>query len=163
MTLRWRQDDLVWWEMTGLAKVSFGPQTLGAMVVALVVYVFVSFFAITVVTGAIGLLDYAAEWVFPGSHPNLVQLVGAVIAAVAGVWAARLVCDLVFSAYLARAVFWMLLVVLTMTTLGKASLNLTATQVILAAQYLAALGAAYHYFWRGRSAISLTAGLVESD
>lgn len=149
--------------MTGVAKVSSGPQTLGAVVVALVVYVFVSVFAIMVVTVSIGMFGFITEWLFSGSRPNLVQFVAAIISAVAGVWAARLVCDLVFSAYRARAVFWMFAVVLTMAMLGKASLTLTTAQLILGAQFLAALGAAYFYFWRERSPIVLASGIVQSD
>lgn len=150
-------------KMIEVGKVSFGPRTLGAMVVALVVYVFASLLVFMAATVAIGMLDFIADWLFSGSRPNVVRLVAAVIAAVAGVWAARLVCDLAFSAYRARAVFWMLAVVLTMTTLGKASPVLTTAQLILGAQYLAALCAAYYYFWRERSPIALTSGMVQSD
>ncbi|WP_269931332.1 hypothetical protein [Aminobacter sp. HY435] len=134
--------------MAGVAKSSFRPQTLGAMVVALVVYVFASFTAATLVTIAASMLAPVIDWLLFGARPNLVQLAGAVAAAVAGIVAARLVCDLAFKNYSRRLVFAMFAVVLTMTTLGDASMTFTTAQMILGLQYLAALAAAYFCFWR---------------
>lgn len=146
-----------------VAKASFGPETLGAMVVALVVYVFVSIFVVLAVTITAGALAFVVDWLLWGERPNLIQLIAVVFGAVAGIWASRLVCDLVFSAYQPRFVFWMFAVVLTMTTINKISMTFTTAQIILGAQYLVALAAAYYYFWRERSPITLTSGLIRSD
>lgn len=145
-----------------VAKASFRPETLGAMVVAQVVYVFVSIFVVLALTITADAFAFVIEWLLWGNRPNVVQLVAVVLGSVAGIWAARLVCDLAFSAYQPRFVFWMFVVVLTMTTINKMSMTFTA-QIILGGQYLVTLVAAYYCFWRERSPIAVTPGLVRSD
>lgn len=146
-----------------VAKASFRPETLGAMVVALVVYVFVSIFVVLALTLTADAFAFVVDWLLWGDRPNVVQLVAVVLGSVAGIWAARLVCDLAFSAYQPRFVFWMFVVVLTMTTINKMSMTFITAQIILGGQYLMALVAAYYYFWRERSPIAVTSGLVRSD
>ncbi|WP_156381197.1 hypothetical protein [Aminobacter sp. DSM 101952] len=148
----------------GAVQGSFGPQTIGAMVIALVVYVFASFLAIAVLALAAETFAFAIDWLLGGSRPNVIQLAGSVLGAVAGIWAARLACDLTFNAYRPRSVFWMFAVVLTMTTLSRFSLPFTTTQAILGTQYAAALAAALHYFWRDRVALAAVDGdMVRTD
>ncbi|AWC22014.1 hypothetical protein WHT83_01525 [Aminobacter sp. P9b] len=147
----------------GAAQVWFGPQTMGAMVVALVVYVFGSFLAVAVLAVAADAFAFAIDWLLGGVRPNVIQLVGSVLGAVAGIWAARLACDLTFDAYRPRAVFWMFVVVLTMTTVSRFSLPFTTTQAILGAQYVIALTAALHYFWRERAPLGVATELIRSD
>lgn len=146
-----------------MAKASFGTETLGAMVVALVVYVFVSIFVVLTVTITAGAFAFVIDWLLRGDRPNLIQLIAVVLGAVSGIWAARLVCDLAFPAYQPRFVFWMFAVVLTMTTINKISMTFTTAEIILGAQYLVALAAAFYYFWRERSPITVTTGLIRSD
>lgn len=148
---------------TGAARVWFGPQTLGAMAVALVVYVFASFLAIAVLTVAADVFAFAIDWVLGGARPNVIRLAGSVLGAVVGIWAARLACDLVFDAYLLRPVFWMFAVVLTMTTVSRLSLPFTMAQVILVAQYVIALAAALHFFWRERAPLGVTGEMLRTD
>ncbi|PWK60739.1 hypothetical protein [Aminobacter sp. AP02] len=146
-----------------VAKASFGPKTLGAMIVALVVYVFVSIFVALAVTVAADVFAVVVDLLLLGDRPNLVQLIAVVLGAVAGIWAARLVCDLAFPAYQPRSVFWMFVAVVTMITINKMSGTFRTAEIILGGQYLMTLVAAYYYFWHERSPITGQTGLVRSD
>lgn len=150
-------------DMGDAVRGAFGPQTMGAMVVALVVYVFASFFAIASLSLAADAFSFAIDFLLGGFRPNVIQLAAAMIGAAAGVWAARLACNLAFDAYLPRPVFWMFAVVLAMMALSRISLPFTMTQAILGAQYATALAAALHFFWRPRRQIAAKGDALSLD
>jgi len=147
----------------GVARVAFGPKTLGAMLLALVVYAVASYVVMLAVTLAVGVLASVAQWLLGDPNAPLIRLIGAVLGSVAGMWAARQACDMAFDAYQPRPVFWMFVVVLLAAAGSRVSGNLDIAQLVLGAQYLAALLAAFFYFWTTRSPITTTTGMVRSD
>lgn len=147
----------------GVARVAFGPKTLGAMLLALVVYVVASYVVMLAVTLAVGVLASVAQWLLGDPNAPLIRLIGAVLGSVAGMWAARQACDMAFDAYQPRPAFWMFVVVLLAAAGSRVSGNLDSAQLVLGAQYLAALLAAFFCFWTTRSPITTTTGMVRSD
>ena len=148
----------------GVARVAFGPKTLGAMLLALVVYVVVSYVVMLALTLAAGLFASVAQWLLGEPNSPLVRFIGAVLGSVAGMWAARQACDMAFDAYQPRPVFLMFVVVLLAAAMSRVSGSMDAAQLVLGAQYLAALAAAFYYFGNTRSPISTTTtGMVRSD
>ena len=57
----------------------------------------------------------------------------------------------------------MFVVVLLAAPISRISGNLDTAQLALCAQYLAALLAAFYYFWTARSPITTMTGMVRSD
>lgn len=147
----------------GVARVDFGPKTLGAMLVALVVYVVVSYVVMLALTLAIGVFAFIAEWLFGDPNPALIRFVGAMLGSVTGMWAARLTCDMAFDAYQPRPVFWTFVVVLIAAAMSRISGSLDVSQLAHGTQYAATLLAAFYYFWRSRSPITTTTALGPSD
>lgn len=147
----------------GVARVAFGPKTLGAMLLALVVYVVASYVVMLALTLAVGLFASVAEWLLGDPNAPLIRFIGAVLGSVAGMWAARQACDLAFDAYQPRPVFWMFVVVLLAAAGSRVSGNLDAAQFVHGVQYLAALLTAFYYFWTMRSPITTMTGMVRSD
>ena len=72
----------------GVARVAFGPKTLGAMLLAL--------------TLAAGLFASMAQWLLGEPNSPLIRFIGAVLGSVAGMWATRQACDMAFDAYQPR-------------------------------------------------------------
>lgn len=147
----------------GVRQVPFGPKTLGAMSVALVVYGAVSYVVMLALTLAVGMFAFVAVWLLGDPNSVLIRFIGAVLGSVAGMWAARQACDMAFDAYQPRAVFWMFVVVLIAAAMSRAPGSLDASLLVLGVQYLVALLAAFYYFWNSRSPITTTTGLVPSD
>lgn len=108
----------------GVARVAFGPKTLGAMLLALVVYVVASYVVMLAVTLAVGVFASVAQWLLGDPNAPLIRLIGAVLGSVAGMWAARQACDMAFDAYQPRPVFWMFVVVLLAAAGSRLSGNL---------------------------------------
>lgn len=147
----------------GIARVAFGPKTLIAMVLALVVYGVVSYVVMLALTLAVGLFASVAQWLLGDPNAPLIRFIGAVFGSVAGMWAARQACDMAVDAYQPRPVFWMFVVVLLTAFGSRVSGNLDTAQLVRGVQYLAALATAFYYFWNARSPITTATGLVRSD
>lgn len=146
------------------AKISFGSKTIAAMILALVVYTLVVYFVVVAVTVSAGALLAAVDWSAAIARPSIIQLIAVVPGAVAGMWAARLACDMALDAYLPRAVFYMFAVVLVATAIAKmAHTHLHAQSIIMLAQLFASAIAGYAFFWPQRSPVEIAKGLIDSD
>jgi len=152
----------------GVAKVPFGPTTVAAIVLSLMICTLVASFVIAALTIAVGwlpMLDDLIAGTFQQSRyiRILAAMIGAAAGGFAGVWTARVVCDFAFAAYMPRAVFYAL-AVLAAAGLAKGwyAGSLGESAVVLA-QLVATVVAAYIWFWPERSPITIGNGIVGSD
>lgn len=137
-----------------------GAQTAAAMVVALVTYTLVHYAVVSVVMIGADVFPDAVALLLWGTRPNVVRVAAALLGAAAGVWSARLVCDLTLGAYQQRPVFWMFAGVLGAMTLGKIWTPSVAQQLAVAAQYAAAMATAYLLYWRNEAAAPASPALL---
>ncbi|MBT1157558.1 hypothetical protein J1C56_18355 [Aminobacter anthyllidis] len=152
----------------GVAKVPFGPTTVAAMVLALMICTLVAYFVMAALSIAVGQLLVLGDWITAGVRPSrylqiFAAMVGAAAGACAGVWVARVVCDFAFAAYLPRAVFYALAV---LAAAGLAKLwqaGSLAESAVMLAQLVATIVAAFIWFWPERSPTTIGNGIVGSD
>lgn len=152
----------------GVAKVPFGPTTAAAIVLSLMICTLVAYFVIAALTIAVGWLPMLGDLIAGTFRQSryvqiFAAMIGAAAGGFAGVWAARVVCDLAFAAYMPRAVFYALAVLAAAGLAKLLQAGSLAESAVVLAQLVATVVAAYILFWPDRSPTTIGNGIVGSE